>query len=145
MAQRLKGQETEVRILLDGAPLSTLNTIRSLTIEPQFDIISEGYLGETTDRKDAVGKGVSVKLQFHHDSPEILTLIQALQDKATRRRPGIRIDVVTTLKFPSGQEGRVVVPDIEFANVPMTVASRTAYVETSFTGEASEYRLLQIA
>lgn len=145
MAQRIKGQETVVRILKDGAPLANLSAVKSLTIEPQFEILTEQYLGETSSRKDTVQNGVQVKVQFHHDHPEVLDLIQAISDKAQRRVPGIRIDIVTTLRFPSGKVARVSIPECESGPTPMAVAGKNSYVQTDFTFEAAGFRFLQVA
>lgn len=138
MAQRIKGQDVEVRILRDGAPEARMTTVRSLTIEPMMEIQDEGYVGEATNRKDDILNGVSGRLVFHHDSNDVFAFIKALVDRATRRTfPASRIDVLATFKFPNGSESRMVLPDCAFSGTPIEVADRKSYVQTTFSFQSS--------
>ena len=72
MAQRIKGQEVETLIVVDGAPRDTITDIRSFEFAFQTEIMSEGYLGETTERKDSIFKGIRGRLELHFEtSPQL--------------------------------------------------------------------------
>ena len=59
MAQRIKGQEVTVRFVQDGQVKAELNDIRSFEVGMQLEVLKEGYLGEFTDRRDDVYRGVT--------------------------------------------------------------------------------------
>jgi len=137
--QRLKGQESEVLIIVNGVPQTTITAISSFSIEAKLDILSEGYLGETTERKDSIYSGISGKLTMHPDSQDIFKLQAAIIDKARRRTPGIKINIKTTLNFPNGQRPRVLIQDVEFGAIPFDLNSRKDYAKVDLSFEASEY------
>ena len=88
MGQRIRGEDVSVQLIMDGAPQTTVTAIRSFEIEFQQDILSEGYLGENFERKDDTFKGVAGKMEYHVESADTLTVVQAMIDRAQRRTPG---------------------------------------------------------
>ncbi len=68
MAQRIKGQEIEVRLIVDGVLQSTLTDIRSFEVTPKLEKLEEQYLGETTMRYDEIFNGLVV-----HDATNAVT------------------------------------------------------------------------
>jgi hypothetical protein len=54
-------------------------------------------------------------------------LIKSILDKAQRRTPGTRINIKTTLNFPSGEVARFVLRDVEFGEIPLNFGSRSDY------------------
>jgi hypothetical protein len=138
MAQRIKGQETEVIFIVDSVPKQNLTTIKDFDFEYELETKSEGYLGETTDRKDSVYKGVSGKMTLHIEGKEIFLFVQQVINKARRRTPGTKINIKTTLNFPSGEKVRVVIPDCEFGNFPFSFPSRTDYLSVTVNYVASD-------
>ena len=138
MAQRIKGQEVEVVVVLNGEPQANLFAIRSFEIEEQLEIQSEGYLGETTNRRDSIYNGVRGRLEAHTETPEWLGFSEALKAKAQRREPGSVINIKGTLNYPSGEQGRFVIPDAEFGAVPMNFGSRSDYGTLTLEFEAAQ-------
>ena len=114
MAQRIKGQEVEAILIVNGVPQTNITAIKSFEFAFQLEIQSEGYLGETTDRKDSVFKGIRGSMEMHLESQAVFELIRAIVDKARRREPGTRINLKATLNFPNGDRPRVIIPDCEF-------------------------------
>lgn len=142
MADRIKGQDVEILFTLDGAPQEALLDIQSIEVELQQEILSEGYLGETTNRKDSIFNGVRGRVEAHVESQDFLTFFQAIIDKARRREPGTVINLKATLNFPNGQTPRVLFPDVEFGNLPLNFGSRQDYGMISLDFEGSTFNVL---
>jgi len=139
-SQRLKGQEVSIEIIKDSRPLDTISTIRSFDFSYQLETKSEGYLGETTDRKDSVFRGIKGRMEIHTNNKDIFNLIQSAVDKARRRSSGVRINIKCALQYPNGDRVRVTIPDVEFGEFPVKVGSRSDYVSIDLDFEASEAR-----
>lgn len=142
MAQRLKGQETEVMLVVDGTPQATITTIKSFEMTWQLEKSSEGYLGETTDRKDAFFKGISGSIDMHIENQDIFGLIVKIVDKARRRTPGTKINIKTTLNFPNGDRPRLMIPNVEFGDIPLNLGGRGEFASVKLDFEASEAQKL---
>lgn len=140
--QRIKGQETEVVLVENGEPLNTIRDIQSMDMEASLEILSEGYLGETTDRKDEKYNGYSGSLAMHFSNPDILDLTRRIIDRARRREPGLKINVKTTLQFPNGVRTRVMLKDCFFGAIPMSFGGRGEYGSITLPFEGSDYSVL---
>ena len=89
MAQgRILGQNASIILIQDGAPLQEVSCIKSFSFTFELEMKDEGYLGETTNRKDSVFKGVKLDLEMHSTNGKTFDVIQAMIDKARRRTPG---------------------------------------------------------
>jgi hypothetical protein len=142
MSQRIKGQEVETILVLNGTPQSTITDIKSFEFTFDLDIMSEGYLGETTDRKDAVFKGISGNMELHFENADVFKLFTAIVDKARRRTPGTKINIKATLNFPNGNRPKVMIPDVEFGAIPVSFGSRTDYGSIKLDFQAAEAQVL---
>lgn len=143
MTQRIKGQEVEVLIIKDGSVLRTISTVRSFEVSQQLEIQSEGYLGETTNRKDSIFRGVKGKVELHIENQDIFDLINAVVGKARRRTPGMKVNIKATLRFPGGDRPRVLLPDVEFGEIPLNFGSRSDYGMVSLDFESSDYQVIK--
>lgn len=142
MAQRIKGQETQVTLTIDGVPQVLVGEVRSFSVELQTEILTEGYLGETTNRKDSIFNGVSGSIELHISDQQTLRVFEMLVDKARRRTPGTLVNIMSTLSFPNGQRPRMLFPDVEFGALPLNFGSRSDYGTVTLTWEGSEFRVL---
>lgn len=138
MAQRIKGQEVEIILVSGGTPLVNITTVRSFEVAFQTEILREGYLGETTDRRDSIFKGVRARVGLHIENQDILALFLQVIEKARRRTPGFQINVKVTLNFPNGQRPRLMIPDVEFGELPFNFGSRSDYGEVTLDMEAAQ-------
>lgn len=138
--QRIKGQETEVLFIANGVPQDNLTAVRSFEIAAQMEILREGYLGETTDRRDDVFRGIRGRMEIHLENESILNLWTTIVDRARRREPNIRINVKSVLQFPNGQRPIIVLPDVFFGELPMTFPDRGSYLTSTFDFEADTFR-----
>lgn len=142
MAQRLLGQNVSVIIIQDSAPIQELQCIKSFSFTYEQELKDEGYLGETTNRKDSVFKGMKLDMEIHTNNNKVFALIQSAVDKARRRTPGVRINIKCSLTWPNGDVARVTFPDVEFGAFPINANSRTDYVTVKIEGACSEARAI---
>lgn len=142
MSSRIKGQSTQILIVVNGVVQKTITAVKSFSFSYEMKPDSQGYIGETTDRKDSTFTGVKFDLDCHHESKDILALADVIVNKARGRAPGTRINIKTSFDYPDGDRARVIIPDVEFDTIPVNVGSRTDYVQTKFSGAASEARQL---
>ena len=142
MAQRIKGQEVEIVVLVNGEPRENLTLARSLSFAFKTEILQEGYMGETTDRYDSVFKGVSGSIEFHFQDAAPFAVISDLVNKARRREAGTRVNIKATLNFPAGRRVRVIIRDAEFGELPIDFGSRSDYGTFKLDFGASDAQIL---
>lgn len=136
--QRIKGQETTVVFTVDGVPQDSLSAVRSLTITPRFDKKEEGYLGEFQNRFDEIFNGVDFTLELNFGDPGVIDFMLKVKDRAQRRTPGVKIDMVSTLRFPNGNVTTVTLSDCFFGNMPIGFGSRSDYGTFSIDGSCAD-------
>ncbi len=144
VTQRIKGQEVEIVALVNGAPQTSLSFARSIEFAFKVDMLQEGYLGETTDRYDAVFRGIRGRVEFHFNGFGPFLLTQQLIDKARRREAGTRVNMKATLRFPSGSRARVLFRDVEFGELPFSFGSRSDYGTFQIEWGASDGQILPV-
>lgn len=142
MGQRLKGQETVVSFVSATGTEESIEDVKSFDIQFDRDILSEGYLGQTTEQKDDIFKGVSGKLEFHLKKAESLDLINRINLKTKKRLPGEAFEIVSTLTFPDGIKRRIVVSNPAFGAIPISMPSRDDFVTVTFDYAADDGRIL---
>ena len=139
-SQRLLGQNVSIIIIQDSAPIQEISCIRSFSFTYEQELKDEGYLGETTNRKDSVFKGMKMDMELHTNNNKVFNLIKSAVDKARRRTPGTRINIKCTLTWPNGDVARVTFPDVEFGAFPINANSRTDCVTVKLEAACSEAR-----
>jgi hypothetical protein len=127
VSQRIKGQEVELMVIVDGAPQNSTTNVRSFEVTAKTEIKEEGYLGETTNRFDEIFNGVHGQIEFHVENSDFLNVTLAIIDRARRRTPGIKINIKATLNFPNGDRPRVLMQDCFFGEQPIGFGSRSDY------------------
>ncbi len=143
MAQRIKGQEVRV-IMVSPAGLETsLSDVQSFEVEPMMEVLSEGYLGETTERKDDIFKGCRGTMEINLEQTAYFEFIDGVVLRSQRRTPAsARYNVMATMDFPNGTSVRVLMENIFFGAPPVTIGSREDYVTVSLEFECSEVKYL---
>lgn len=142
-AQRVRGQETEIRIVLDGNLVKSVTAIQSFTGTVEIEQKSEGYLGEVADRYDDIYKGFKGSLDYHLDDDDIFDFIQQLILRAQRRTPQFKVNILTVFNFTNGQRRKVQLNDIAFGNIPLNISSRSDYVKSSLDVACSAISLFK--
>ena len=138
MAQRIKGQECELMLVVDGVQQDALTDIRNFEVVPLLEIKREGYIGETTERRDEIFNGVRGSFEIHFETAAALDIVFSVINRATRRSPGTTINSKTTLNFPSGEKVRVLLSNMFFGDMPISAPSRSDYLTMKFDFECSD-------
>ena len=140
--QRIKGQEVEVILVLNGVVQDSITDVRSFDVGREFETTEEGYLGEKANRYDEFYKGYTGSIELNFGSPDVFDLMQSIQDRAQRREPGTLINIKATLNFPSGERRRVLLQDAFFDSIPMSFGSRGDYGTVSLSFKGADVRVL---
>jgi len=144
MAGRIKGQEVEVVVIVDGEPQGSFGFARNVSFTFMTQRLEEGYLGETTNRFDTIFNGVSGSTEHHHDSAIPLQLVRTIVDKARQRTPGVEINMRATLNYPNGQRARIVFRAVEFGELPFSFGGRSEYGTFSLDFACSDAQILPL-
>lgn len=143
MGQRIKGQEVVLDIISPNGRESTLGDVISASITYQLDILKQRLLGETTDRKDDIFRGLEGEMEVQLESRDALLFIDRVKNRATRRTPSSeRFSVTMTLAFPEGGTARIQMSPVYFGNIPVNVGGGDEYVTLSLTFESEDGRIL---
>lgn len=143
-AQRIKGQEVTVDVTMNSDLVEGTGPAASFNFAFMLDILSEGYIGETTERKDMIFKGMKGGMTIHINSIGALKFAEAIVNKARARTPGTKVNVKASFPFPNGQVARVMFPDVAFGEIPLDFGSREDYGELELEWECSEFRILYV-
>lgn len=137
-SQNVKGQEVSISLVRDDVPEDTLTNITDFEWTDALEIISKGYLGQTTEQKDMIYKGVKFSLKLHIFRQAYFDFRQGVINIARRVTPDSQVVIAGVLNMPSGETPDFTIPDAQFGNLPHNIAGREAYVEIQLQGEASE-------
>lgn len=129
-------------MVVNGVAQATTTDVRNFDFTFQTELLKEGYLGETSDRYDTIYRGIKGKLELHFENEDVFNIISAIIDKAQRRLPGTQINVKATLNYPNGQRLRVIIPNVEFGEIPVGFSGREAYGQVSLDFAASGAQLI---
>lgn len=138
--QRIKGQEVEVLLVVNGAIQNTVTDVRSFEVAPKLEIKEEGYLGEKTNRYDDIFNGVRGRMELHIENQDVFDMVIGFIDRAKRRTPGVTVNIKSTFNFPNGDRPRVLLQDVFFGEVPFNTASRGDYVSVALEFACSDLR-----
>lgn len=143
---RVRGQEVVLRIARGNVPEATITAFKSITIQYDFATIEEGYLGETTMRKDDIFNGLSGTLEVDHESQDLLLFLDFLKRRAQREISVVsnRVNATARFTFPNGQTPKVLVRDMKFDAIPVNIPGRAAYVNSSLPWKAEDGRVLTL-
>lgn len=135
---RLRGQEVEVRVILNGVPESNITAIATFEETFKLEKKEDGFLGETTNRYDHIFNGIDGKLEFQVNTNDWITFQNAIQSQARRKTPTTKIDLVRTDYYASGQTTIITYSDCKFGPQPTSVAGRGEFVKVSMDFSCSE-------
>lgn len=117
-----------ILIVRDGQLEDTLTNIRNFNFEYQLDISSLGYLGEKSERKDEIAKGVKGDLELHLHSQQWFRFVEAILRRASRETPDVVFNITNVLSFPNGDTPSITLPDVKFGAIPHNTSERSEYL-----------------
>jgi len=137
--QRIRGQEVTVIMVRDGEVEDTFSDVQGFNFEAEFEVKSQGYLGEKTNRKDDIYNGCKFDIEMHLHSQQYFTFLKAQKDRASRTTPDVQFNISAVLNFPNGESPTVLIPDCRFGASPVNISSRGDYVKVKIQGEADDF------
>ena len=135
---RVIGQQIEVLLIANSVVQDTITDIKSFDLTWLLEILKQGYLGETTERRDEVYHGVKGKLSFNFENQQIFALARAIIDRARTRVPGFKVNIKVTVRMSNGDTPLIVVPDARFEDIPLTVGGRSEFATIDLGFEADD-------
>lgn len=136
---RLKGQETQIRMLRNGAPTQVTNAIASIEITDELEVLEEEYLGETEARYDDIYKGTTFSFEIHLEGIAPFDLRDEVVARAQRRDgAAARFDIAFVASLPTGQNRLLTLVDVKFGPIGTNDSARAEFVTMSFEGSCSQ-------
>jgi hypothetical protein len=137
-SQRVKGQETTVIVVANGVVQSTLNDVSNFNAELDFEVISKGYLGQTTNLKDMIFNGAKFDLELNTYTQDWTTLVSVIKALAQRTAPNNVVNITGVMEYPNGDTPSMLFSNCQFGPIPVNFAARNEYVKHKFSGETSD-------
>ena len=125
-------------IVRDGALEDTLTDIQNFNIELDVELISRGYLGETSERKDEIYKGTKFDFEMHTHTQDYLSFFEAIRNRAKRLTPDTIFNITTVLNYPNGDTPTRLLPDCHFGPLGDKTPSRGEYKTSKVQGEVGD-------
>lgn len=139
---RVRGQEVSILVTRAGDLETTLTDIQNFNLELEFELKSVGYLGEKTERKDYIFKGVKFDFEMHTHSQDWIPFVVAVQDKAKRNNATTVFSITAVLQYPDGTTPDASLTDVSFGALPINVSARAEYVKHKIQGECEDLQLV---
>lgn len=136
--QRLKGQEVRIVVNLNGRTMSAIDSVGSFGDTTEFEIKSDGFLGEPVNRFDEILNGYGGDFEIQITTSLWIVLQQAIRARATRAQPGYVFNVIRTELFPSGDSLVITYVDVHWGEQPTTIGGRGEYVKIKASFKCSE-------
>ena len=138
--KRLRGDQCIIKLVTNGGVAqSTWRAVASFDIESDNAVLDEGFLGESSQRYDAIFNGFKFSCEAQMFGTEEADLEDAINAKNARRGAAAaqRFDIAVTTSYPSGQISTRVLEDVEFGTIKLSFGGRADYVKASFEGNCS--------
>lgn len=141
MAQRIKGLEVVMNVIIDGKLEARLDKIQNFEMVYNQEVTEEEYIGETEPDFDEISKGMSVSWDMHMSNQQAFIVAEQIKLRARRRAGGAnRFDLMGEFLFPNGDRPIIAIPDVFFGDVPFTIGGRSDYVQAHFEGRAKTFK-----
>lgn len=142
-ANRLKGQEVEIRIVSGSALVNTIDSIGSFNDNVALEILEDGFIGEPVNRFDEVLNGYRGDFEVQPNTASWYDLVQSIERRAMRQELGLVFNIIRTDFFTNGSTAVVTFVDVKWGAVPQSLGGRKEFAKSKFEFACSE-RLIQI-
>jgi len=132
MAQRIKGSEVTVVLTSPQGAERSLDAVGSLDFSLKMELLSEGYLGESSNRYDDIFNGIEGTVELTIERGQLFDLLDRIKARAQRRTPADDVfSFLFTFEFPNGDRVRCLFPNVFFGEIPVSSGGRSEYVTVS--------------
>lgn len=125
---RLRGQEVELRLVVDGTVEANVTLFSSMDETMKLEKKEDGFLGETTNRYDHIFNGYDGKLKCQLNSSDYQLYANKIKAQAQRKTPGTVFNIVRTDYYANGQTLVKTYLDCKFGPAPTSVGGRGEFV-----------------
>ena len=139
--QRIKGQEIQILVVRAGELEDTLTDIQSFNVSVDQALLSVGYLGEKTNRKDYIFNGIKGDMQLHLHKAIWFQFVASQVAKAKRETPDVQFNITGVFFFPNSEVKTMLIPDVAWGEIPHNVNSRGDYLSVRLQFEASDWEV----
>jgi len=139
MSQRLRGDEVSVLVTTGGVLEDTFDAISNFNLEIMTEVISTAFLGEKTERKDDIFKGVKFDFEMQVAKQNVFTFLDKVKKRAQRITPDLQFNITGVFNYANGDTVVATIPDAKFAATPIQTGSRSDYVKLKISGEADDW------
>lgn len=141
MSGRILGQETQIRVVSDGVLQKEIDEVKSFDFTYQIKVLTEEFLGRTSNEKDEIYQGINGALEFQPRSLQVFDLLEAIKSRAQKRTAGgVIINISFVALFPNGDRPRLVIQDAKFPDPGLKSPGRAQFVNAPWNFEASNAR-----
>lgn len=130
---RVRGEDVTVRITQDGDEVLGLENVESFSGTVLVETLTAEFLGQVGQSVDEILNGAEGSITLQWADAGVFDFIQAIVDRATRRKPGIVVNVMGQMVLPSGEVRIMLFRNVAFGNIPISFASRPAYGQITLT------------
>lgn len=135
---RLLGTDVSIRIVRDGAPVTTITATASFNDEVKLEMKQDGFLGEPTDRYDTIHRGYGGDMEFQVNRHQWETDFLASVERRARREAFTTFNVIRTDRYSNGQNSISTYKDVAWGAFQRSTGSRADYVKIKTTFGCSE-------
>ena len=130
---RIRGEDVQVRVTVDGEEILELDHIESFSGTIRIDITEAEFLGRTDISVDAILKGGAGNMTLQVQDEAIFDFFTILIDATARRTAFPTINVQGQIVFPSGAARAALFRDVVFGDIPLNFANRSSYGQVTLT------------
>lgn len=138
VAQRARGDGVNILVTQDGDLQDTLTDVVDMDATFMTELISKGYLGEPSERKDMIFKGCSFKLSMNLHKQDFVRFLNAVVSKSKRLTPDVVFSITGVFDFPNGETPELTLDDVSFKPLSLSTKGRAEYVDFTIEGECSD-------
>ncbi len=136
---RLKGQETQIRLLRQGAPTQVAAAISNFEMTDELEVLEEEYLGRVAADYDDIYKGSTFTMEVHVEGDAPFDLRDQVIARAQRRGADAAstFDISFVGGIPGGTIKILTLVDVKFGPIGISDGGRGEYVTFKFEGSCN--------
>lgn len=135
---RIRGQEVTVLFSIGDEIQQSLNDISDFSFSYMFEIMSKGYLGQKSEKKSTIFKGIKGSFNADVSSQDLFRLAESVRQKATNEAPDTAFTITGVLSFPDGSTPAATFRDVALGEIPINAANRAEFVKVTINFECPD-------
>lgn len=142
MGKRLRGQNVELAIVVNGQNNSNLTKIKSFSFEPMMETQEEGFLGHTSNEFDDIFNGISGDIELQIPNRGYIDFLLKVIKRARDQEPGTKINIKCTCNFSVQGPVRLMFADISIESPKFDSGGRGEYVTGGFSFKCTDISVI---